>query len=419
MKVTLSTVNGDVYVLEVPADMELENFKALAESEVGIPANEIILLHNMRPLVGDKRPLSEQGVSEGDILLVNRGGTSQAAPEPESMDLGSVNVANPAEIRDRLLANPPLLTALRNANPSLADAAIAGLEPFTQMLDEVKKKEAERARMLSADPFDPEAQQLIAEHIRQQNINSNMEAAMEYHPESFGIVTMLYINCRVNGHPVKAFVDSGAQSTIISSACAERCGIMRLVDPRWAGIAKGVGTQKIIGRIHLVAIEIEKDYLNTSFSVLEDQTVDMLLGLDMLKRHQCVIDLKRDCLVIGTSGTETRFLPESELPTCARLGMEPMNEGAQKDNMSAGAFGSSTSDASTSQATSSVVTPRKELLSGHQDSTNGVLHDEKVVSEICAMGFKRDDVIQELTVAKGDKNRAIGALFAKSFVVPK
>lgn len=84
-----------------------------------------------------------------------------------------------------------------------------------------------------------------------------------------------------------------------------------------------------------------------------------------------------------------------------------------------GAFGSSTSDASTSQATSSVVTPRKELLSGHQDSTNGVLHDEKVVSEICAMGFKRDDVIQELTVAKGDKNRAIGALFAKSFVVPK
>lgn len=55
---------------------------------------------------------------------------------------------------------------------------------------------------------------------------------------------------------------------------------------RWAGIAKGVGVQKIIGRIHMVQIQIEKDFLITSFSVLEEQPMDMLLGLDMLKRHQ-------------------------------------------------------------------------------------------------------------------------------------
>lgn len=55
---------------------------------------------------------------------------------------------------------------------------------------------------------------------------------------------------------------------------------------RWAGIAKGVGVQKIIGRIHMVQIQIENDFLTSSFSVLQEQPMDMLLGLDMLKRHQ-------------------------------------------------------------------------------------------------------------------------------------
>lgn len=36
-------------------------------------------------------------------------------------------------------------------------------------------------------------------------------------------------------------------------------------------------------------LQIENDYLVSSFSVLEQQPMDMLLGLDMLKRHQVIV----------------------------------------------------------------------------------------------------------------------------------
>ncbi|XP_026540214.1 protein DDI1 homolog 2 isoform X1 [Notechis scutatus] len=258
-----------------------------------------------------------------------------ALPDPPSIPQG---LDNPALLRAMLLANPHELSLLKERNPPLAEALLSGdLEKFTQVLVEQQedraRREQERIRLFSADPFDLEAQAKIEEDIRQQNIEENMTIAMEEAPESFGQVVMLYINCKVNGHPVKAFVDSGAQMTIMSQACAERCNIMRLVDRRWAGIARGVGTQRIIGRVHLAQVQIEGDFLPCSFSILEEQPMDMLLGLDMLKRHQCSIDLKNNMLVIGTTGSQTAFLPEGELPDCAKLAYGPGREDMRPDEL--------------------------------------------------------------------------------------
>ena len=86
-------------------------------------------------------------------------------------------------------------------------------------------REQERIHLFSVDPFDLEAQAKIEEDVRPQNIEENMTIAMEEGLESFCRVVVLYINCKVNGHPLKAFVDSGAQMTIMSQACAERCNI--------------------------------------------------------------------------------------------------------------------------------------------------------------------------------------------------
>jgi DNA damage-inducible protein 1 len=78
----------------------------------------------------------------------------------------------------------------------------------------------------------------------------------EHTPEAFVAVDMLYVDMAANSEPLKVFVDSGAQMTIMTAACAEKCRIMRLVDKRYESIAVGVGTSKIIGRIHACDLKV-------------------------------------------------------------------------------------------------------------------------------------------------------------------
>ncbi|KAI1301305.1 Protein DDI1 -like protein 2 [Halotydeus destructor] len=344
MQITVTTDTEAIFTLEVAEDMELENFKALCQTECGIEPLRMLVIFEGNRLTDNKKDLKGYGMKDGDIVMLQKtdfNPTPQAsAPLFPNLNFGAIQVPSsfssssatssaanpnasrnehdPAFLRDMLLANAEQRSLLKQNNPRLAEALEKGLDEFTRVLQEQQSERSTqqqmRMRMLLADPFDMEAQTLIAQEIERQNIESNMEAALEYHPEAYGQVTMLYIDCKVNGHPVKAFVDSGAQSTIMSNACAERCNIVRLIDNRWSGIAKGVGTQRIIGRIHLCQVQIENDFLASSFTILQDQPMDMLLGLDMLKRHQCSIDLKKNLLHIGTTGTETRFLNENEIP---------------------------------------------------------------------------------------------------------
>lgn len=164
---------------------------------------------------------------------------------------------------------------------------------------------------------------------RREDIMRARAAAYEISPESFVPVLMLYIDTEIigfdrNRNPystrIPVFVDSGAQQTVMSADTAKRVGLFQLIDTQFAGVARGVGSARILGRIHLAEMRIGGHVYNLSFTVLENtgSPMEVLLGLDMLKKHQCNINLQKNMLEFG-DGHAVPFLGEADVPDHAKL----------------------------------------------------------------------------------------------------
>jgi DNA damage-inducible protein 1 len=167
--------------------------------------------------------------------------------------------SRPEELIELCNKHSQLLDQFRAADPEFADAISTRDLPkirsmqMQKQLRESKRKYDEGQLMLTR-PDDESVQKRIEERIRLENIQENMVYAMENFPESYGGIVMLYIHAELNSVPIKAFVDSGAQMTVMSVSFAKKCNLMRLVDSRYQGEARGVGSSKIVGKIHVTQV---------------------------------------------------------------------------------------------------------------------------------------------------------------------
>ena len=404
MLLTVTTDDDKIVSVDVDPETVVENLKAIVQAETDIPASEQVIAHNGREL-SDAHVLGSSGVKDGDLIMVLRRPPAGAA---NAMALAPDGAAvDPAAFQRHIRGDAHLMQQLRQGNPSL-HGAILNDDP-TQMQELLRqahqaRESQEAARkaeidLLNADPFDVEAQAKIEEAIRLKNVDANYETAMDTTPEAFGQVIMLYVDMEVNGHALKVFVDSGAQMTIMSLGCAKRLGLERLIDKRFQGMAKGVGTQKIIGKVHQAPIKVAGILMPCAITVLEkEQDMDFIFGLDMLKRHQCCIDLKENVLRLGTIEKSVPFLGEHELPSFAKAHGE--EEEAAKD-ASAGA-----SAADGGAGGSSGGAPTAGAGAGAGDDPT-----EAKVAKLAELGFDRAKCLEALQASGGNEEYAASLLF--------
>ena len=171
----------------------------------------------------------------------------------------------------------------------------------------------EYIRLMNSDPNDPEVQQKIAKIIQQKNIDENLRQAQEYMPETLFPVHMLFINLEINKKKVVALVDTGAQSTVMSQDLCQKCDLFNLCDQRYSGIAKGVGTSRIIGVVHAAQMKIQNKVLMAKITVIENSSIGFIFGLDNMRAHRCTIDLKQNGLVFPDIGVTAKFLSDGEI----------------------------------------------------------------------------------------------------------
>lgn len=208
MRITLNisapeedTPEQDLLSLEIPSDTTVGLLKESVQAEVQVPKSSQHLYHNGQLLADDSKTMEQLQIGDGDMLALairhagSRGlptegrGQQQPSRRPTAGQPQARVEQDPEVIRLQLLGNPQARQEALRVRPQLAaviDDRQRFAQEYRQMMDQERREQMMRSRRiaeLNADPFDVDAQMRIAEMIREEAVQENLQNAIEHNPE--------------------------------------------------------------------------------------------------------------------------------------------------------------------------------------------------------------------------------------------
>lgn len=128
----------------------------------------------------------------------------------------------------------------------------------------------------------------IRKFVKIKSLNYKVFDAEMYCPDKS---KLMYVNCRLNGHPFRALIDTGAQISLIRLDAVKMSGIENEIrDPCFTNLS-GIGSTRTKGYIAARKIQLGKFKFDIGFTVTESLPVEILIGIDFLRNYKAVIDL--------------------------------------------------------------------------------------------------------------------------------
>jgi predicted aspartyl protease len=129
-----------------------------------------------------------------------------------------------------------------------------------------------------------------------------------------------YILLRVNDYVVRALIDTGATSSVMSATMAAKLGLTDIIDTRRQSECKGIGKATILGYIFdadiqvydgVKLLEMSPLLFNVHLQVIDSDTLDtILLGVDFLDNVDA--DIKVRERKISIFGKEFAFMAKHD-----------------------------------------------------------------------------------------------------------